>query len=90
MTPIDELKIFCGTGSSLSDALRILANASFAELNYVLDKINYYIEHINVISAKCTIVSKRDAIKTKKEFLQGLQKILVTELDRRRSLSRFS
>ena len=87
MTPIDELKIFYNAGSNFKDALRVLSSAPLSEICIILDKINYYLEHINIIDSINTLKKDEEKIKTKKDFLQRIQAILLTEIERRNSLS---
>jgi len=87
MTPIDELKIFYSSGKSFNEALRTLASASISELTLLLDKIDYYLEHINVINSSINNPKKESQLKTKQAFLESLQNILISEIDRRESLS---
>lgn len=87
MTPIDELKIFYSSGKSFNDALRTLACASISEINLILDKVDYYLEHINVINSSTNIPKNEINLKTKKEFLESLQSILISEIERRDSLT---
>ncbi|MEW5822714.1 MAG: hypothetical protein AB1782_21145 [Cyanobacteriota bacterium] len=87
MTPIDELKIFYTSGKHFNDALKILACASISEITLLLDKVNYYLEHINVITSSSSIPKNTTSLKTKQEFLERLQNILASEIERRASLS---
>lgn len=90
MTPIDELKIFCSNGYSISDALRILGCAPIAEINMLLDKIDYYLEHVNIINTSSSLHKNKKELETKQQFLKGIQEVLVNEVNRRKNTSVFS
>ncbi|MGD9581746.1 MAG: hypothetical protein AB7V50_10270 [Vampirovibrionia bacterium] len=86
MTPIDELKIFCTSNNNFTDAVKILNCAPLSEITIVLDKINYYLEHINILDSLGS-PNNDYKTKTKKEFLQSIQEILLTEIERRKRIS---
>ena len=83
MTVTNKSSYLNDSNNTFNRAIGLLSTLPLAEIDALIDKINYYIEHINTLIASRYIYIDKTQLQLKYEVLDNIQKILLSELDRR-------